>query len=171
MRKTRLPQSFTLIELMVVVAVIMILMGILVGSGRMARLEARKAKAKSMIASLEIAIGMYHSDTGVYPTDDAGSGCTNLYTELVNGTAFAGANPWHGPYMEFKDSDLNNPVTPTYVKDPYGYAYNYAIMNKAPAPPVIWGNINSYNLWSKGPDGLDNSIDGDNNYGDDIYNW
>lgn len=158
-KKLKLPQAFTLIELLAVMVIITIIAGLLVGAGGTARRQARERKAESMIASLEIAIGMYHTNTGVYPDD------TSLATMISALKQDPGVNGWQGPYMDFKIEDYqnNNPAT-NIIEDPWGNAYYY---DEGPT----WGNTNSYNLWSCGPDGVDDSSDGDTNYGDDIHNW
>jgi type II secretory pathway pseudopilin PulG len=144
--------------------IILIIAGLMIGVGGSAREAAKKRKAEVMIASLEVAISMYDADTAQYP----GQNDTNatLVDNLINDS---GVNGWRGPYMEFNERDLNDSNE---VVDPWNAAYEYAIMeNKDPATDTVWGNDNSYNLWSNGPNLNDDSGDGNHNYGDDIYNW
>ena len=161
--------AFTLIELLVVMAIIGIIAGMLVGAGGAARRRAMETKAKSMIASLEIAISMYRVDVGNYPPDSGGPPIHIVYTRLTNA---AWVNGWQGPYMEFKQDDLGiDAWGNTVIRDPWGNSYRYSIMDITPAPAIMWGNTNSYNLWSCGPDGNDDSGDGNADYGDDVYSW
>jgi len=104
--------GFSLIELLVVMAVIAILLGLISSGGTIARKKAKIYRARTMIASLETALAMYHTDYGAYPA----SGNANL-VNLLTSTLTAG-----GPYMSFKDEDLDSGTT---VKDPWGIAYTY----------------------------------------------
>lgn len=162
MKKLKLTQAFTLIELMTVMAIILIIASLIVGVGKSARDAAKKRKAEVMIGTLEVAISMYRADTNVYPGDNDGSGCDDLYDELIIGTDFTGGSPWYGPYMEFKSNDLTG-TTPEEIKDPWGNVYHYNSIGGASDPTH---NDQSFDLWSEGPNGEDNA-GGD----DDITNW
>lgn len=181
MKKLKFTQAFTLIELVTAMVILMIIAGLIVGVGSSARRKALETSAESMIATLEIAIGMYHMDTGVYPLeiDAAVGGTPNIvlcdyltnrnHQPDGNGTiTYPEVEGWQGPYMEFRDRDLSAGGA---VIDPWSTPYNYAIMDTNPAPPTVWGNTGSYNLWSNGPNIDDNSSDGDTEFGDDIHNW
>jgi general secretion pathway protein G len=71
MKKPTHPPGFTLIETIVVMAIILLLAGIVVGS--MGYIQGRQAreKAKAQIALLSKAIEEYKMDMGVYPGDPA----------------------------------------------------------------------------------------------------
>jgi hypothetical protein len=125
-----------------------------------------------MISSLEVVISMYRADTGAYPPDDdttppptKNTPSAILYDRLTN-TEYGDDDGtdditgWRGPYMEFDKKDIVDGE----IVDPWKTLYKYDL---SPS----WGNTNSYNLWSYGPDMTDNSSDGDTDYGDDIYNW
>ena len=169
MRKHKTAQAFTLVELITVMVILMIMASFIMGVGRRARLLAMATKTKSIIASLEVAIGMYHTDTGEYPDDTSNA---TLVTDLIEDPG--DVNGQQGPYMEFKREDYqdDDPATGVIV-DPWGEAYRYMIMDVTPAPLITWGNVNGYNLWSTGPDGSNDSGDVVNDavFGDDIYNW
>ena len=84
MKKPKFTQAFTIVELTAVLVIMMIIASMIVGVGKRARMAALEAKAKSMIAALEVATSMFHADTGRYPTTDNGTGCPNLYDELTD---------------------------------------------------------------------------------------
>jgi len=100
-------QGFSLIEILAVIAIILILIGLLYPALNSARIQAKRQEARSMIGSIEVAINMFFSDTGVYPADDT-------LTQLINDPG--GINGWAGPYMD-TDEDF---------KDPWETAYQYS---------------------------------------------
>ncbi len=165
MKKPKMTQGFTIIEVTVVMAIILIIAGMVMGVGRKARIMAMEARAETMIAALEVAIGMYHADTSAYPDESSNA---TLVTDLTELPSAAGSiDGQRGPYMEFKDKDLSS--SGSEVVDPWGNAYDYMIMEGYGG--TKWGNTNSYNLWSHGVNDTDDSGDGNTNYGDDIYSW
>ncbi len=163
----KMTQAFTLIEFVVVMAIIGIIAGMIVSVGGAARRQAKEAKAKAMISGLEVAISMYRSDVGSWPPDDsAATGSESLYEHLTDTAQFGptGTAPitgWRGPYMEFKESDLNNAQSA--IVDPWDNLYQYIDQS--------WFDINRYAVWSMGQDGQDDSSDGNNDYDDDIGSW
>lgn len=150
-------RGFTIIELIVVISIIMLLAGLITGGASVARRKALESKAKSDIAALELAIGMFETDTGQYPMDTSTgsySGNTanwhlikSLSDQIVS-TALGYTN-WHGPYMDFKTSDLTNEE----FTDPWGDPYAY----DSSSPPTL-NNTNSYDIWVPAKE-------------DDINNW
>lgn len=66
-------QGFTLVELLVVVAIIAILAGILLGVIRAALLRADRAKAQAQIADIVNAVKNFYAEYGVWPCPDNGS--------------------------------------------------------------------------------------------------
>ena len=169
MKKLKLTQAFTIIELTAVMVIIMILASLIMGVGRRARIAAMETKAQAMIASLEVAISMYHTDTGSYPPDSDAvpPPATNtpsavLYDRLTNtnygdGVGTDDIDGWRGPYMEFKGNDVNSGE----IIDPWGNAYKY----DSTSPP---NNANSFDLWSMGADGKSTTV---TEKEDDITNW
>jgi len=157
-------QAFTLIELLAVMTIILVLAGLFVGVSGPASQSAKKRKAEVMISALEVAISMYHADTGSYPINNGGWTSASLYEYLVdpdNKYCAGGSAPipgWAGPYMEFKGGDVN---ASREILDPWGTPYNY---NANPAYNP--NNKNSFDMWSYGPDKTN-----DFGWDDDIRNW
>ena len=60
--------GFTLIELMVVIAIIAILAGIIMGSLATAKYRANDSKRKSDLKNLSLALSQYYNDNGSYPS-------------------------------------------------------------------------------------------------------
>lgn len=65
-------RGFTLIELMVVIVILSILAGLIVPRIMGRPEEARQAKARIQIESLETALKLYRLDNGSYPTTEQG---------------------------------------------------------------------------------------------------
>ncbi len=73
MRKIqRTERGFTLIELMVVIVILGILAGLIVPRIMGRPDEARRAKARIQLESLETALKLYRLDNGNYPTTEQG---------------------------------------------------------------------------------------------------
>ena len=105
---TRRARGFTLIEIMVVVVIIGLLAAVIVPEVVNKVDEARIAKAKEDIQSLETALTEYRLDNSVYPTNEQG------LQALVKRPTGAALDNWHGPYIQ------------RLVKDPWGHPYHYA---------------------------------------------
>jgi general secretion pathway protein G len=128
--KTKLNRAFTLVEILLVVAIIGILAGLviprIVGRAQDARITRVQADIKGGVKS---AIDMFEVDNGYYP-----SSLQDMIQKPRN------AGNWHGPY--FENSQL--PV------DPWGHPYLYACPGKH--------NPTGYDLWSAGPPNENNPI-------------
>ena len=145
--------GFTIIELIVVMTIILILAGLISGAAQKAKQQAMVAKARSMIAGLETALGMFQADVGIYPVNG------NLHSNLTSSTGLTTvqAANWAGPYMNFQ----TNEVSGTDILDPWSSPYHYANTGGA-----AHGFDHYIDIYSNGPDKADNS-----GAGDDITNW
>ena len=96
----------TLIELLVVVTIIALFVAIagprLLQRGDQARVVA----AKQQISDLQLALGQFKLDTGLFPTQEQGLGALRAQPQ--------GVEQWHGPYLV---KDLG--------PDPWGHPYLY----------------------------------------------
>ncbi len=135
--------GFTLIEILAVIAIISILMGMILTGGNQARKRARIYKTKAMIASLETALALYHTDFGAYPV----AGNQNLVNDLSYVVGNASNNDWHGPYMSFKTEDLNGSIPSATLTDAWDKDYEYN-------NPYPLGPVPPYEIKSLGPDGI-----------------
>ncbi len=84
-------RGFTLIELMIVVAIIAILAGILIPNFVNARSQAQTAACESNLRSIATALELYYTDNQVYPTASAASVGPTLLT--ANGVAYLNNTP------------------------------------------------------------------------------
>lgn len=122
--------GFTLIELMVVIAVIGTL-AMLVGQSVFRNVaDARTATAQSQIEILSSALESYRMDNLSYPTTEQG-----LEALRVRPADGAGLLNWRGPYLR-----------KSVPKDPWGRPYHYV------SPGIH--NPESYDLYTLGRDGL-----------------
>jgi len=151
MRRNAGRGAFTLVELLVVLAILGILGGLVMAGAQAARRRAAVTKAKTTIAALETAITMYQGDMGVYPA----TGNAALVGALEEDP---GDLDWGGPYLELKEDEVSGGV----LLDPWGNPYVYTSVNGG-SPQH---RTRSYDLYSFGPDGSDES-----GMGDDLVNW
>jgi general secretion pathway protein G len=133
--------GFTLIEIMVVVVIIGLLAAVIVPTVISKVDEARVAKAKQDIQSLETALTMFRLDNSKYPTTEQG------LTALVSQPTDPSIKHWKaGGYLQ------------RVSKDPWGNDYQYVY-------PGAHGK--EYDLYSLGADGQP----GGEGIDADIGNW
>lgn len=98
--------GFTLMELMVVIAIIVLLAGIMTPNVARRLERAKLTRAEADIAGIETAIAMYENDLGTYPP----GGIDYLETCLTGRDSTGSYKPadnrnWHGPYIKGIDKD------------------------------------------------------------------
>jgi type II secretion system protein G len=84
-------RGFTLIELMIVVAIIAILAGILIPNFVNARSQAQTAACESNLRAIATALELYYADNQVYPTASGAAVQPSLLT--ANGVAYLNNTP------------------------------------------------------------------------------
>jgi general secretion pathway protein G len=131
--------AFTLIELLLVIAILAVLAAIVVPkfSGRTE--QARVTAAQTQISTFGTALDAFEVDNGYYPKGAAGLG------ELL--VQPREALSWKGPYLQDKGG---------IPKDPWGNDYVYECPGK--------NNTTGYDLMSMGPDGRAGTDDDISNY-------
>jgi type II secretion system protein G len=154
--------AFTLIELIVVIAIIVILMGLVLSTVSYAQKKAARSRAETEIAAMSAACENYKADNGVYP-NSADTNSLNpktngnpstyslasfyLYTKL-SGDSTGSRSPSGKSYMEFKPKMLLPPGgtgTVTAISDPFGNSYGYSTANQADPTK---GYNPTFDLWS-----------------------
>lgn len=153
--------AFTLVELMIVVAVIGVIAGIVLAAAGGVQKKAARDQTRTEIKSLMVGLERFRSDFGYYPTNDGSPSTLGLYTNLTN-------------YTTFK----TNQVTNNQILDPYGYPYWYRLVPAGQASgsgatsmmdftPEIWS------VGANGRSGLTNRTPNPNDSfnRDDITSW
>ena len=142
-QKKNMQAGFTLIELMVVIIILGVLAGLIIPRVMGRPDEARQAKAKIQIESIESALKLYKLDNGGYPTTEQG-----LHALVEAPTAGNLPKNWRqGGYLE-KDK---------VPKDPWGNEFVY----------VSPGSHGDFDLSCLGKDGEA----GGEGVDKDINNW
>jgi len=160
--------AFTVIELIVVTAVIIILTGLVLSTVGYVQKKGARARAETEIAAMSAALESYKTDNGVYPRDNT----TNQYTDTLNaqqnfdatqpvyqhasfylytqlsGDSSGNRSPTGKSYMQFKPNMLlpsGGSGTVIAISDPFGNSYGYSTANQADPTK---GYNPTFDLWS-----------------------
>ena len=154
---SRRKSAFTLVEIMVVVAIIAILVGMVLGTAGYATKKADNSKAVADMEKIKNGLEEYRLQYGLYPTNNNANATNALSLAL-----------WKKPQSDKLKPFLvmkgwNNANLAYEVMDPWGHPYHYyhdadGIPNFAPHNNSKFG----YDLWSDGPT---------TDAADDINNW
>ena len=131
MHKRRHQRGFTLVELLIVIAIIGILAGAVLLNVAPQKEKAIRARAKTDIKTMETAIEIYFADNDNYPTTQQG-----LQALLIEPTTPPVPRNWQGPYLR------NRKTVPI---DPWRNDFIYLSPGEE--------NPDSYDLLSYGKDG------------------
>lgn len=177
-RRRFVPSSFTLVEMLAVIAIIAILCGLTLAAYSGVANTAARSRARSEITAISSALENYKSDNGTYPTptnavfnstNDYASGSSESPVQYQDSTAFlyqqlTGQSKYGDPpptpssgvkiYMTFTRSQLGNDdptdgASPIYLKDPFGNSYGY-FPGSGANPPNSGSGF--FDLWSTGGD-------------------
>jgi prepilin-type N-terminal cleavage/methylation domain-containing protein len=167
MAKQRTHSAFTVVELLIVIAIILVLAGLILATSGYVQTKGKRSRAEAEIAALSAALENYKADNGIYPIDTA-NGTTNtldarimfdptaaqyaaasvfLYKEL-SGDPTGNRVPTGKSYFSFKPNmllpkDQAQPVVA--IADPFGYSYGYSTAYQA-SPSK--GYNPTFDLWS-----------------------
>jgi prepilin-type N-terminal cleavage/methylation domain-containing protein len=162
------PLGFTLIEMLVVIAIIGILAGLILSAVSASIMKGRNVRAAADARQIAIAWESYCREYATWPSGFGGTegstaadatDCTNL---LAGADSPAGANPRGIVFFELRNRDL---------KDPWGRSYRYMLdLDYNGRITTPWGEIvgRTSIAWSKGVNGDDSSASARE---DDAVSW
>ncbi len=153
--------SFTLIEMLTVIAIIAILAALTLAAGSAVMNKAARSRAASEIQAMSTALEGYKTDNGIYPVGNTAGATVSkltgppagsypvdptssdyqvsseaLFQALSGMTNYATDTPVAGTktYMSFKGNQVGNPAGPSYIKDPWNYSYGYSTGSPSTPP-------------------------------------
>jgi len=139
-RLSKFPEGFTLVELLIVIAIIAILAALTLNTAGYIQKKAARSRAETEIAALSAALESYKADNGDYPQTNGANASQFLRSSL---------SPSSGKvYFEFSKTmgeksgqiDTNGPIV-----DPFGENYGYQYPGDANR-----SGTNFFDLWSRG---------------------
>jgi type II secretory pathway pseudopilin PulG len=160
--------AFTLIELIVVIAIIIVLAGLILGTSTYVQMKAKRSRAEVEIAAMSAALESYKADNGIYPRDTANATTDNLdartsgdpaiyrqaslflYTQLSGTNPDRSSIPGMKSYFMFPPNMLlprDQSLSVTAIADPFGNSYGYSTAYQA---NQTTGYNPIFDLWSTG---------------------
>jgi general secretion pathway protein G len=124
--------GFTLIEVLLVLAILVVLASMVVTMFGGTQEQALKDAAKGQVGIFKSAVNLYKYHMKSYPAGLEG---------LITRPGDDASKDWHGPYIDASKVPL----------DPWDRPYKFAAPGKH--------NTDSFDVWSVGPDGQDGSED------------
>lgn len=157
--------GFTIVELLVVMAIIVVLAGLILGTSGYVHNKAARSRAEAEIAAISAALENYKADNGVYPSIAASTDTLDakavtpdftkyqaaslvLY-QALSGDTLGNGQATNKSYMALKANQLGGTGTNTYVQDPFGNSYGYSTAGQAANGGTQTVGYNpTYDLWS-----------------------
>ena len=160
--------AFTIIELLIVMAIIIILAGLVLGISGYAHEKGARSRAEAEIAAMSAALESYKADNGIYPTNSATEDLSSTTTtpdsykaasqylySTISGDSdddpttpdTTGAKNYFGSALKPNMMSPSPPGPGTYLRDPFGNSYGYSTKQSKTGG----GGYNpTYDLWSTG---------------------
>jgi general secretion pathway protein G len=142
LNKSNARRGFTLMEVLIVLAILVMLVGMVVPRFLGAQKQGEMRAAKTQIGMFQSALEHYCSDVKTFPTTDQG-----LSALMTKPSDLDDSITWEGPY-------LNGETVP---KDPWAQDYHYEY-------PPTHGTTDKPDIWSNGPDKTEGTDD-------DVVSW
>ena len=166
-------RGFTLVEMIIVIAIVLILASLMVGVINVVMSNAEYRKTEAIVKMLDDGCKTYQQEYGIYPPNDKGdSRCLHVYlgSERVKRLdQDSGLKRKLPPIIEFRTDHLDDSKTPPDAKlnplpiiDAWGQKIQYK-------NPGTWNN-RRVDIWSSGKNGKD-ELDPAGKDFDDVVNW
>jgi len=155
--------SFTLVELLTVMAIILILAGLILSAASGVMEKAKRTRAQNEIQGMSAALEGYKTDNGIYPSTNVATSfgmqnstlLTNSAAALYFSTTLDGTSSQYQQTSQVLYLGLTGQTnftdTPAAgakaVKDPWGYSYGYSVGSATSAPI---NGVGFFDLWSTG---------------------
>ncbi|MDP9187261.1 MAG: type II secretion system protein GspG, partial [Verrucomicrobiota bacterium] len=162
----------TIVELLIVMAIILILAGLILATSSYVQKKGARSRAEAEIAAMSAALESYKADNGIYPTDSnttalkantMGDPTQSTYQnaslslyKAISGDADNDSNriAESKSYFSFKPNQLY-PLTQnqavTYIRDPFRKENSYGYSTVKSSNPTGTDGYNpTYDLWSTG---------------------
>lgn len=168
MKKTR---TFTMVELLAVIAIIAILVSLLLPAVITGKKKALATKARADVTSIASAIAQFEATYGYLPytgssspTTDQSYGNYDTFIEILTAQETV-TDPLNSRGIPFLSIDSTDGAS---LVDPWGQNYNMMLDYNYDGEVTVGGDTitGKTAVWSCGPDRND-----DNGGGDDITNW
>lgn len=140
-RKNRHPRGFSILELLIVVAVITVLGALTINTAAYMNWKAARERATAEVRAIETALESYKVDNGDYPRDPATTDLLNPLdhynpnnpahraASIASGkTLYAALCPSEGKVYFTPQKSMINPAG--YLVDPFGNPYGYSTDEK-----------------------------------------
>ena len=160
-------RGFTLVEMLVVIAIILVLASLSVGLGVRIVEDARYKNTLGLVMNLDRMCSNYYMEEGHYPPNDR-NGSASLHHHLGRDReTYRGGEILRGkPYLEFRQSWLRTPgdpdSNPSPIVDAWGQEIGYAV-------PGAY-NLSGVDIWSRGRNGVADMDPYHPNF-DDVNTW
>jgi general secretion pathway protein G len=154
-RDTRCDSGFTLVEMIVVMAIISILAGLLLAGVSAARARGGITKTKALITELSLLVSQYESNTGDYPQGAGGAESAEALCEALTSAKGGVQHEFAPDALRDTDGD-GRPEIVDYWQRPFSYYHHRSYAG----PP----RETTYRLVSAGPDGEEGTDDDVRNY-------
>lgn len=172
-----LRQGFTLIEILVTVAIMVVLMGMTFAIGKWALESSQVEKAKTQIKLIENRLQEYEADNGEFPPGDGSARSTlTVYQALYEQPLLTGIGRVYMPEFDPKGSDQFKDIKGGIIYDPFKknrkpYFYLRGVDNNGERVGNAYNP--DFDLWSLGLNGEGRGDGGDTEKSieDDITNW
>jgi prepilin-type N-terminal cleavage/methylation domain-containing protein len=164
--------AFTLIELLIVMAIILVLAGLILATSSYVSKKGQRSRAEAEIAAISAALENYKADNGIYPRGNASdaldprthlnpdpqagdseyrAASAFLFTQLsglnADQTSITNAKNYFTFKAQLLGGTTNGAGTVLYLRDPFGNSYGYSTIYQTNSAK---GFNPTFDLWSTG---------------------